>query len=79
MIYKTVRVPLEKYNRIKTISVKTGLSLNKVLELALASRCFKIKIKEGKIEVEVTDMPSNFSKPVDDKQKFADCCEVVAL
>ena len=79
MIYKTVRVPLEKYQKIEFISKKTGLSLNKVLELALASRCFKIKIEKGKMEVEVTDMPSNFSKPVDDKQKFADCCEVVAL
>ena len=79
MIYKTVRVPLGKYNRIKDISAKTGLSLNKVLELALASRCFKIKIKEGKMEVEVTDMPSNFSGPVDEQKKFYNCDEVIAL
>ena len=79
MIYKTVRVPLEKYQKIEFISKKTGLSKNKILELALASRCFKIKIKEGKMEVEVTDMPSNFSGPVDEQKKFYSCDEVIAL
>ena len=79
MIYKTVRVPLEKYNRIKDISAKTGLSLNKVLELALASRCFKIKIKEGQMSIKVVGMTSNFSGPVDEQKKFYNCDEVVAL
>ena len=79
MIYKTVRLPLEKYQKIEFISKKTGLSLNKVLELALASRCFKIKIEKGKMEVSVVDMPSNFSGPVDEQKKFYNYDEVITL